>query len=36
MIISASGMAEGGRILHHLANNIEDPNNLILIRWLCC
>ena len=30
MIISASGMAEGGRILHHLKNNIEDPNNLIL------
>ena len=30
MIISASGMAEGGRILHHLANNIENPNNLIL------
>ncbi|MDR3668862.1 MAG: MBL fold metallo-hydrolase RNA specificity domain-containing protein, partial [Ignavibacteriaceae bacterium] len=30
MIISASGMAEGGRILHHLANNIEDANNLIL------
>jgi len=30
MIISASGMAEGGRILHHLANNIEDPNNMIL------
>jgi metallo-beta-lactamase family protein len=30
MIISASGMAEGGRILHHLENNIEDPNNLIL------
>jgi len=30
IIISASGMAEGGRILHHLANNIEDPNNLIL------
>jgi metallo-beta-lactamase family protein len=30
MIISASGMAEGGRILHHLANNIEDSNNLIL------
>jgi metallo-beta-lactamase family protein len=30
MIISASGMAEGGRILHHLANNIEDQNNLIL------
>ncbi len=30
MIISASGMAEGGRILHHLKNNIEDSNNLIL------
>ena len=30
MIISASGMAEGGRILHHLKNNIENPNNIIL------
>jgi metallo-beta-lactamase family protein len=31
VIISASGMAETGRILHHLANNIEDPKNTILI-----
>jgi metallo-beta-lactamase family protein len=31
VIISASGMAETGRILHHLKNNIEDPNNMILI-----
>jgi len=31
VIISASGMAETGRILHHLKNNIEDPKNTILI-----
>lgn len=31
VIISASGMCEQGRILHHLWNNIEDPRNTILI-----
>lgn len=31
MIISASGMCEAGRILHHLRNNIDNPNNIILI-----
>ncbi|HVT92173.1 MAG TPA: MBL fold metallo-hydrolase [Bryobacteraceae bacterium] len=31
MVISASGMCEAGRILHHLKNNIEDPRNTVLI-----
>jgi metallo-beta-lactamase family protein len=31
LVLSASGMCEGGRILHHLRNNIEDPRNTILI-----
>jgi metallo-beta-lactamase family protein len=31
IIISASGMAETGRILHHLRNNIGNPKNTILI-----
>jgi len=31
VILSASGMCEGGRILHHLRNNIEDPRNTVLI-----
>ena len=31
VIISASGMAESGRIRHHLKNNIEDGRNTILI-----
>ncbi len=31
VIISASGMAEAGRILHHLRNNIEDARNTVII-----
>ncbi|MCX6044329.1 MAG: MBL fold metallo-hydrolase [Chloroflexi bacterium] len=31
IIISASGMAEGGRIVHHIKNNIDDPKSTILL-----
>jgi metallo-beta-lactamase family protein len=31
IVISASGMCEAGRILHHLRNNISDPRNTVLI-----
>lgn len=31
VVIAASGMAESGRILHHLANGAADPRNTILI-----
>ena len=31
IIISASGMCESGRILHHLANNAGNPKNTIMI-----
>ncbi|MBQ3025471.1 MAG: MBL fold metallo-hydrolase [Spirochaetaceae bacterium] len=31
VIISADGMCEAGRILHHLANNISDSRNTILL-----
>ncbi|MBI2202123.1 MAG: MBL fold metallo-hydrolase, partial [Armatimonadetes bacterium] len=31
VIISASGMAETGRVLHHLRNNIGNPRTTVLI-----
>jgi metallo-beta-lactamase family protein len=31
VIVSASGMCEAGRILHHLKHHIEDPRSTILI-----
>ncbi|MDM7994077.1 MAG: MBL fold metallo-hydrolase [Acidobacteriota bacterium] len=31
IIVSASGMCEGGRIVHHLRNGIADPRNIVLI-----
>jgi metallo-beta-lactamase family protein len=30
IIIAGSGMADGGRVVHHLANGIDDPKNTVL------
>lgn len=35
VIISASGMAEAGRVKHHIANNISDGRNRILLTGYC-
>ncbi|MBC7873805.1 MAG: MBL fold metallo-hydrolase [Ferruginibacter sp.] len=35
VIISASGMAEGGRVKHHISNNIENSRNTILFTGYC-
>lgn len=31
IIISASGMLTGGRVIHHLSHYVSDPNNAVLI-----
>ena len=35
VIISASGMAEAGRIKHHIRNNILNPDNTIMLVGYC-
>ncbi|MDB5206048.1 MAG: fold metallo-hydrolase, partial [Flavisolibacter sp.] len=35
VIISASGMAEAGRVKHHISNNVENSRNGILMTGYC-
>lgn len=35
VIISASGMAEGGRVKHHISNNVESSRNTIVFTGYC-
>ena len=35
VIISASGMADAGRVKHHIKNNIENPKSAILLVGYC-
>lgn len=35
VIISASGMADAGRVKHHISNNIENSKNTILLTGYC-
>src|ERR1700694_4369980 len=35
IIISASGMATGGRVLHHIAQRAPDPRNGLLLAGVC-
>jgi metallo-beta-lactamase family protein len=35
VIISASGMAEAGRVKHHISNNIENSRNTVLMTGYC-
>ncbi|HEY9362550.1 MAG TPA: MBL fold metallo-hydrolase RNA specificity domain-containing protein, partial [Chitinophagaceae bacterium] len=35
VIISASGMADAGRVKHHISNNIENSHNTIVLTGYC-
>src|SRR6185369_13480884 len=35
VVISASGMADAGRVKHHISNNIENSRNTILLTGYC-